>query len=288
MKSVDEYFQPAAASTLYHYTGVGALVKIVESRKLFASHAYFLNDAREIKHASSVLQSAIVSFQGAASAQEREFLKQFAFWLKTMSDTSYGVFVFSLSAEMNLLSQWRSYTPHGRGVSIGFSAQFINGILSTGDFRLAQCIYDGHAQQQLALALVEKMFISFRSVELDLSGKPQGQEYYDFLESHRGTLLQVLAVMKHHAFSEENEWRLISKYYPNFTAGHLRFREGSSMLMPYVEIAFPDVPDKPFDKVVLGPSADPNLSMDALRFFLSCHKVSRVTLNSSIPYRRWG
>lgn len=290
MKAIDEYFS-GCPGTLYHYTGVGSLLKIVESKKLFASHAYYLNDAEEITHAASVLGQALVDYQDCGDLEEKQLLGQFDNWLKTVRQQSYGIFVFSLSEHMSLLSQWRSYTPHGKGVSLGFSQKFLNAILQESGFRLAKCIYDLDEQRELAVALVDKMFVSFRNKRdsLDLSGEHQPTRYYKFIEEFRGNLLQVFAIMKHSSFQEEREWRLISKYYPSFKGAHLKFREGASMLMPYVEIKFPaDMLGQPvFDKVVLGPTQDPNLSMEALGSYLTNQDVCTRTCNSGIPYRKW-
>lgn len=289
MKALEDYFSPAVG-TLFHYTGVGSLLKIVESKRIFASHAYYLNDAKEITHASSMLLSALVGYEGCCDHEEREFLKQFAEWLKSLR-SPYGVFIFSLSEQMSLLSQWRSYTPHGKGVSLGFSPKFLNELVRQNGFRLAKCIYGDEEQKELASALVEKMFTSFREHRnsLDLSQLHPSQRYHGLLEEFRGDLLQVLAIMKHSTFSEECEWRIVSSYYPSFKGPHLKFREGASMLMPYIEMPFPESSEENniFDKVILGPSQDQNLSFAALSNYLSNQQICVHTLNSGIPYRKW-
>lgn len=290
MKALDDYFSSARA-TLYHYTGIGSLLQIVESKKLFASHAYYLNDAQEITHASALLGDVLTRYEGCGDSQETEFLGEFAQWLQSIRQEQYGIFIFSLSEQKSLLSQWRSYTPHGKGVSIGFSPEFINDLLTETGFRLAKCVYDYNEKRALASALADKMFISFRQrrATLDLSNRPKDKRYFSFLEEFRGDLLQVFAIMKHQAFQEECEWRIISKYYPNFHSANLHFREGASMLMPYIEMPFPEdqVDKKIFDKVVLGPSQNQNLSTTALASYLSNQRVCDLTLNCGIPYRKW-
>ena len=56
------------------------------------------------------------------------------------------------------------------------------------------------------------------------------------MEKFRCDILQVFALIKDPSFREECEWRIISKYYPKYTVPEIKFREGASMLVPYIEI----------------------------------------------------
>lgn len=290
MRDLDDYFFQAG-QTLYHYTGVGALLGIVESRSLFATHAYYLNDAQEITYASGRLMEALVGYENCRNDEERAFLSQFADWLQSFRQTAFSIFIFSLSEEQSLLSQWRSYTPHGKGVSLGFSPIFLNAMVSENGCRLAKCIYEHREQGLLVSALIDKMFITLRQWQpvLDLKNEHQPTRYHKFLEDFRGDLLQVLAIIKHPSFSEEREWRVVSKYYPSGKSPSLRFREGPSMLIPHIAIPFPveHLQQKMFDKVVLGPSRDQNLAMESLGGYLTKEGVCDVRLNCGIPYRKW-
>ena len=57
MRQLDDFFSSRVDRTLYHYTGIGALLGLVETESIWASHAYYLNDSREILHACDVLKS---------------------------------------------------------------------------------------------------------------------------------------------------------------------------------------------------------------------------------------
>ena len=133
MKQVDDFFSPTAHKTLYHYTGIGGLLGIVETRKIWASHAYYLNDSKEILYACDVLRKVLSQYISDHQNDEREFLEQFTKWLETFRINPYHIFIFSLSEERSLLSQWRSYTPHGKGVSIEFTPAIIEKIRQKND-----------------------------------------------------------------------------------------------------------------------------------------------------------
>ena len=129
MRKSHHFFAPFVNRTLYHYTGISSLLYIAENNRLWASHVYYLNDSREIVHACSILKVLLEGQINKHQDDEREFLQQLADWVKSFEQTPYHLFIFSLSEEPNLLSQWRSYTPHGKGVCLGFSQGYLNNML---------------------------------------------------------------------------------------------------------------------------------------------------------------
>ena len=118
MRTIDQVFSQKPQSTLYHYTGIGSLMGIVDSKVLWGSHIYYLNDAAEIVFASRLLRELVNERFLSATSDKKDFLRQFYSWLESFTSTPYHLFIFSLTEEGNLLSQWRSYTPHGKGVRL--------------------------------------------------------------------------------------------------------------------------------------------------------------------------
>jgi hypothetical protein len=130
VRQVDSFFSSSVEQSLYHYTGIRGLMGIVDSRAVWASHIYYLNDTKEIVHACEALDGLLRQRETLGDEREKEFTRQFRDWLESFRRTPFHIFVFSLSEKASLLSQWRSYTPHGKGVSIGFSAGVLNHVLS--------------------------------------------------------------------------------------------------------------------------------------------------------------
>lgn len=288
MRQIDSFFSPTADRTLYHYTGIRSLLGIVDSRAVWASHIYYLNDSKEILHACEVLGRLLAKNESVGDTAEREFMKQFGEWLGSFRRDAFHIFVFSLSEERSLLSQWRSYTPHGKGVSLGFSPAVLNHVLTKPGFRVARCLYTETEHEELMRSLLERMLITFRQrlSSLDTTKAHLSQKYHPFLEEFRNDLLQVLAIVKHSAFREEKEWRVVSPYFPKYTVTDVKFREGTSMLLPYTELQLP-AKGNLFEEVILGPSQDTNLSFSALSAYLSNRGVCNRTVNSDIPLRKW-
>ena len=115
---------------------------------------------------------------------------------------------------------------------------------------------------------------------------PQPTRYTGFLEEFRGEVLRALCILKDPAFSEEREWRLISPYYDNYVLAPICYREGASMLSPFIKLKL--LKERPlFSEVLLGPSEHQNLSMQALVQFLSKRSLTSGVVNSGVPYREW-
>jgi hypothetical protein len=114
---------------LFHYTGVDGLISILKDTKIRATAASHLNDSSEMKVFSS-FSSAINSISGKEAEMfetKSRILSQF-------------IFVFCLSAEGNVLEQWRAYCPQG-GFSIGFDKMKLREFAKAISGSLVKCRY---------------------------------------------------------------------------------------------------------------------------------------------------
>ncbi|MDF2445300.1 MAG: hypothetical protein K0S46_536 [Moraxellaceae bacterium] len=290
MREVDELFVSKASVKLFHYTSISSLLGIAESRTLWASNAYFLNDSAEITHACDVFEWVIDDTISLSIENDRnvEFLRQLKKWIGSFKRGIYNIFVFSLSEQSNLLSQWRGYTPYGKGVSLCFPAGVINGILGKNGFRLAKCVYTEGEKREIINSLLDKLIRSFVNEFFgkEINGGRVDTRYFQFLERFRGEILQVLLIIKSSAFIEEQEWRLISPYYPGIAVPEVKFRAGASILIPYLEISLPD-DGHIFDHVLLGPSQYQAHAVAALDMFLLSKGLCSLAGGSGLPYRQW-
>jgi hypothetical protein len=109
-------------------------------------------------------------------------------------------------------------------------------------------------------------------------------QFNEFFDSLRVSILEALVLVKHGAFSEEREWRLIQC--AEHTQGPIFFRESPSMLVPFTKLKFGDE-RRPFGTIQMGPSENPTLAANALTRLVSQHQLSNVVVQSTIPYRKW-
>ena len=278
---------------VYHYTSLASLKSIVESNSMWASDVQYLNDAAEIRHTIGLLRDQLVlRLQDKGLGEKRtRLLSQFGQWLDYGFVMNHSVFVISLSKNGNLLSQWRAYTPHGAGVSIGFDLSVIRDIAKKNNFRLVDCIYDGAKQSQLTADFLQKLETYANTGEQeDRSKRHPSQSFYAVFESLEDELITLAIQLKHWAFREEQEIRLISPIIRDYKKSEIQYRGSRSALIPYVSVDITDpLSNKAaIDYVILGPTPNANLSMNSVVKFLSGKATLRFGVAScQIPYREW-
>jgi hypothetical protein len=292
MRQIDTYFSFEPTTPLHHYTGIGMLLELGKeteperAKELWASNVNYLNDSQEISHAKDVMRyvTAPARLAFAVGGDHLWFVEAFREWLPMALSKPFDMFIFSLSEHRSLLSQWRSYTPHGKGVSISFSTALIREIATINVLKIGQCIYELEAQRTLIESLIESLWITWQNRH---SGRPASPEVVSrYFDEHRYQILQVLALIKHEAFKEEAEWRLISRSEPAVHDVCYRQAEGASLLTPYIKLKLP-VRNYLFESVTLGPTPHQDLSLMALKGFIDKTRLSANVYLSEIPFRKW-
>jgi hypothetical protein len=219
------------------------------------------------------------------SRTNQKLLAQFLDWVSNRIISGHMLFAASFRANGNLLSQWRGYSALGKGVSIGFNPEYLSACATSQSFQLGKCVYDPDTQE----ALIKKVIASVECLaeeygeNLDESKRPPLQSYFDIFERVESDLLRIAALLKHPSFQEEEEWRIVSPVLVDYVSTPVKFREGTSMLVPYLEFKLGIGNNDPIEleQVVLGPTPNINLSMNSLTMFLS---KMRVKVNSGISY----
>jgi hypothetical protein len=283
---------PKMEDVLYHYTSHKSLRSIVEHRHLRISHVYYMNDENEIKYGAELLKTVVADRQNRETDHTLiEFLIEFREWLNQLIGLPHYIFVFSLTEKGNILSQWRAYTPSdGAGVSIGFSREGLKKLATERGFELIKCLYDKN--EQLAILNSELDTILTKFIEdvpsINTTGNPPNQKFASYCYQHSEKLLKIFCRIKDPYFQEEKEWRLVSKYYVKYTNPEIKFRDGRTTLIPYIEFPLAGIhdDDRLFEQVYVGPSPNFNLAYSAIVSFLSNTKVCSVTINSQSPLRQ--
>ena len=140
------------------------------------------------------------------------------------------------------------------------------------------CIYDEIDHKQLTKELIDYGRVIGKSI--DSKSKYSLLHVLDFANA----ILLLSPMIKNKKFKEEKEWRLVTSPKDYFQA---KFRQGDFSLLPYWELDL-DL-DNTLEKIIIGPTPEPNLSKDAIEgLLLSCsndlHKKVKIT-HSEIPYR---
>lgn len=287
MKFLSPYFCSKPNANLFHYTGFSSVIGMAKSKSIWATSIHYLNDAMELLTACEAIDSLLAPTKAfAREGNYLEFVQQFSSWIdSTRTDTDQHLFIFSLSEADSQLSQWRSYTPHGKGVCLGFSPAQVAQMTQGSHAKLGKCIYEQQDQLKLMELLIAALWEDFeKNTATYKVAIPSRYAYWPFFNSHALHIYQVLALIKHNSFSEEREWRIISGLYDSLD--NCGIREGKSMFTPYIELHLPE--EGPwFNSVQLGPSPHRELSLTSLRAFMQNNKFCDNVEACEIPYREW-
>lgn len=223
---------------LWHYTNAAGFLGICRSGKLWATNTDYLNDASEMRYARNlVLRAVYNSRSSAVGHNEHEMLNLLCDCVG--SDATRPVFVTSLSAEKNELSQWRAYGGSSGSFALGFHPErLVAAVEKNTDtrFNLYKCIYDEGRSQSLCQQFVDGLLQEYRV--LREANKSCGDDYQQTLDLvHEAVrLFDTLApLIKHPDFIKESEWRLVSDPV-DLTKRPIRLREGLTGIVPYIEL----------------------------------------------------
>ena len=266
-----------AENSLYHYTTQVGFKGIVESKSLWATNILYLNDSAEFVHAVNLMRNGlrVVYDESKLSEKEEALLNEIDKRLNDFKlNRSIGVFVCSFSRNKDKLSQWRGYCSGGDGYSLrlDFNESLLSRI-KENQLELVECIYaDDYDSPKPVLEFIESALASFNNTQ---AYDRLDNQINIALESFRfqEKFLELATRLKHSAFEEEHEWRLVSA--PMWlNEKQVKYRTGKSMLIPYIEIPLADehgllnIPE-----VWVGPTPHPTLAKSSAENFLIANMV---------------
>jgi hypothetical protein len=280
-----QLFATRPRETLYHYTSLSGLLGIVGSAELRSSDIRYMNDSTELRHTLDLLGRQVTR-RILAGADDPALLNAFLDWLSHRVVSGPMLFGASFRANGNLLSQWRGYSVHGKGVSLGVAPDFLLERAAAQSFQVGRCIYEPREQERLIGDIIDA--VEQLGAEAGAGG-PDGEGWLPLFQRIEGDLLRIAAVLKHPAFEEEQEWRIVSPVIFRVSDGPVQFREGSSMLIPYYPFDLRGAAGSiELEHVFLGPTSNIELSMNSLGLYLQ-HRGARPRRGISycdIPYRK--
>jgi len=283
---VNKLFATKPKGTLYHYTSLKGAMGIIESGSIRATEIRFFSDAAEIKHMFNLLRDGMTRF---SLRLEYELTN----WLSKRLTHKHRLFVASFTANGNLLSQWRSYSPAAKGINLGFNAAKLHASATRQSYEIGKCIYDPKIQNSVVTAILKRIgaLAKLREKTIDPLSEYTGTSYYDVFDEVAVDLLRIAALLKHPSFHEEEEWRVVSPIITNLEEVPIEYREGASMLVPFMNFRLPEASNACLDleRVTLGPTPNVDISMMSLADYFSSKGVTprKGLAYCHIPYRPW-
>lgn len=272
---------------LYHYTSAAGLQGILDSERMWATHARFLNDPSELDYGLNLVHEVLAQYRSSGVSEQVERLfSAITGDSKILGDED--AYVICFCAKGDVLSQWRAYGQSGGGYAIGFrSARMKFDIRKGPHFWLWRVIYDGRQQ----VALLRKALDA--AVEL-VDKQPRHVLADDlFIPNVAGAVRPVLGnyclAFKSSAFAEEQEWRAIQ--ISRFVNVDLRFRPSGKVLIPYYPVAVgrrlkDDRYELPVEYICFGPTLQPALADRSIRLLIDRYALPHVVVQASgVPLR---
>ena len=273
---------------LYHYTSQKGLLGILgidpdePKPKLWMTNIFYLNDSSEFTYTLELVISELMTHKekGLSELIEDKGIKGNTLRIYEhiervlkgfLSDDCKitETYVFSLSKNGDDLSQWRGYCPKEGGFAIGFDSDKLLSIIENSEsmFHIEKCIYNLDEQK----SEISSMLNDNHSFNLNFGVFQK--------------ITKMSSYFKNDKFIGEREYRIISCGKPD----KLKHREGTSMIIPYIEGNLLDEDGKlPISEIIVGPTSDINLSILSIESLLKSFGYKDVDVKSSkITYRPW-
>ena len=288
--NVKEILHRTPPEILYHYTGQAGLLGIISRQEIWASHTQYLNDQREFRHAIDLVKSELSRMVQEADPETKPFVEEMN---KAMNEhdgmESINVCVCSFSEKDDSLSQWRAYGDGAAKYSIGFSGTLLRKFSGLMSSWLVPCLYDAGLQRQLVQTLLQDVLQELQENRKRVDQATKGEEYLDLPRG--GSLIAYLnryaPILKHDSFSEEREWRIVTR---PLTCCLERFdyRPGRSMLIPYYRIPLAgEEVELAIERIVVGPSPHAAQAVEVVKSLAVKYRLKPDVQLSAVSFRNW-
>lgn len=273
--------QAEPPDSLWHYTSVGALVDILRTSTVRLSSLEQMNDSMEGRWVYKKVMEAATIFEPDPVPM---FFQRRPSYL--------NIFVFSLSADGDLLSQWRGYADGGEGVAIEFDSKKLASATPShlGYKALQKVIYDKQEQESIFFQIreiLEKILTdhSARKPQGLVNNDPTSASIYtrswlrnlshQAFDAINSKMRQLEPIFKNPTFREENEWRVV--YYHGSQLNHedIKFRARGSEIVPYRELSVAGA----IRGVRLGPLC--KADCDTMTAFLKSRRIENPQVSRS-------
>ncbi len=281
-------YEEKPSHQLYHYTSIDSLLSIVKDRALWATELKYLNDSQEFRYFAELMRQKTLVYDAFGNEAEIDATNQLRSWITDWFVDGALVFTTSFTEKGNVLSQWRGYCEHGKGVSLGFDPSAIVGCADQASFKLGRCIYDWKRHDFLAMEVVNRLVKAAVENGPDAT-KHVSQCYHHTFEAAAADIIRIAVLTKHPAFQEEEEWRCVSQPVKNYVEAPIEYRAGRVSLIPFIRFPLPVINDAlAVQTAIVGPSPSPELAFNGIARFLSKYAATgqqRAIVACQIPYR---
>lgn len=292
---VDVDISNKITSPLYHYTDAAGLKGIVENEEIWFTSYQHLNDPGEITYGMEVANQILYEIGKNSDPIVKSFCdKVIGLFNHENVRSTLDFFIASLSRNGNDLGQWRGYGDNGRGYALGFAPHLFHATEQINSNPIENCfvfpvVYGKDKGRDLhmpaieqALNIVSRIIVEEKSLMRD---RMVVNPFFDRMAKEliaSGLLLNSLMV-KHPAYEQEAEVRLVICGEHNNFSNHLSTRTRNGRIIPFIKSKFPVRANGSIAEIVVGPSAAAGVEM-GVRALFQYDTVPEIR-RSDIPYR---
>jgi hypothetical protein len=284
---LENYLNSDFPQTLYHYTNLDGFKGIIETSQIWFSNLYFLNDRSEYNLGFELIIKSLENYKAGFS-----ILKSTAYFIKALENALIFLkdkqppYILSLTANHDLLSQWRGYTQNGVGVNLGLDTKS----LKKDGIKIFKCIYDPEIQNKIVNEIVTDSifrFIGYANEQgiFKNSDEVDDLTIFDEAGTFAGNYFMdrtslFCSLIKDISFSEEDEWRALI-----YNNEEPEFLCKSNYLKPVKTYNIKNI-NSTVNELWIGPNPEKELCRLSMEMLFNKHKIDKNKIQASnIPYR---
>ncbi len=257
--------------TIYHYTSLETLYRILKDKSLYLTNISFMNDYSE--------------FDQGISMFEREFKEEFKeewqegagtdFMKKIKSVKNIGNYcVASFTSLRDSLSQWRSYGMNAKGIAIGWNTYKLKDFCTEQNLAFGSCVY-ADKFEHVFKKFIERIMPYVDQVE-DINNLDNVKTFNKIILVY---FIAITCFIKHAGFSEEKEIRIVT--------GNVKTKNRllNKLYLPCYELNFEEKLSELITEIWIGPAANQELVKRSIELLLEEFGIKLNPNISKIPYR---
>lgn len=252
-KHIVEFFEKMFVESkemcLFHFTNFNSFLGMIKNQEIWAFHTKFMNDPTESGLFFSCLADHVNEKMKENSGEEKGYIDHISRMISLFSNRDKynpdetGHFIFSLSETENSVGLWREYAGNGKGLAIKLNREnLIKSVNSSEYHRPLSCFiykikYVGRDNIDYIDNIVNE-FLEFYKKTLNEARNVLVDMFNDeaFHEAVLLNLYSISALIKHEAYAEEKEHRLIVRC--NLTLSNIEYIGGENCIRPYIKLPF--------------------------------------------------
>ena len=214
---------------LWHYTNIDAVINIMKTKTIRATHVAFLNDASEIIKGTELVLD--IFKKKISLLPDKELFQKVVDSIEKIqsSPSLVGYYIISLTEDSDSATQWQAYTPSEGGCAIGFNSSILvkafSGLADVSRYKdsdilwfghmpfvpLCQCLYTTEKQPDTIrdkICEIANNLIKGLSISRTLSNDGSSFDHC-YVDAHDWDFITCIIGVKHQCFEQEHEWRLV-------------------------------------------------------------------------------